>query len=103
MTKSELIKRLAHRYQQLELMDAEHSAKLILDMMAQALMDGNRIEIRDFGSFDLSYRLPRMGRNPKSGKNVEVPGKYVPRFKAGMELRERVAATALRTAEPVKT
>src|SRR5450759_623173 len=98
MTKSELIERLAHRYQQLELMDAEHSAKLIVKTMAQALVEGNRIEIRGFGSFDLSYRPPRVARNPKSGEKVLVPGKYVPRFKPGKELRERVAATALPTA-----
>ena len=97
MTRLELIKRLASHYPQLELMDAEHSAKLIVKTMAQALVEGNRIEIRGFGSFDLSYRSPRVGRNPKSGKKVAVPGKYLPRFKPGKELRERVAATALRT------
>src|ERR1035437_5021152 len=95
MTRLELIKRLASHYPQLELMDAEHSVKLIVKTMAQALVEGNRIEIRGFGSFGLSYRSPRVGCNPKSGKKVAVPGKYLPRFKPGTELRERVAATAI--------
>jgi len=60
--------------------------------MTQALLAGNRIEIRGFGSFGLNYRPPRTGRNPKSGEKVQVPEKYVPHFKAGKELRERVDA-----------
>ena len=62
------------------------------DAMGQALLSGNRIEIRGFGSFGLNYRPPRVGRNPKSGEKVQVPDKYVPHFKAGKELRERVDA-----------
>ena len=54
------------------------------------LVKGDRIEIRGFGSFALNYRPPRTGRNPKSGDKVQVPEKYVPHFKAGKELRERV-------------
>lgn len=100
MTKSELIERLAHRYQQLDAKDAEYAVKMILDMMAQALLEGDRIEIRDFGSFDLSYRPPRVGRNPRSGEKVDVPGKYVPRFKAGRGLRKRVTAAAIGAAAP---
>jgi integration host factor subunit beta len=63
---------------------------MILDAMAGALITGDRIEIRGFGSFALNYRPPRTGRNPKSGEKVLVPEKYVPHFKAGKELRERV-------------
>jgi integration host factor subunit beta len=55
-------------------------------------VNGQRIEIRGFGSFGISYRPPRTGRNPKSGENVAVPEKFVPHFKAGRELRERVDA-----------
>jgi integration host factor subunit beta len=62
----------------------------MLDAMARALADGGRVEIRGFGSFALSYRPPRLGRNPKSGERVHVPAKYVPHFKAGKELRSRV-------------
>ncbi|HEY9103928.1 integration host factor subunit beta [Chitinimonas sp.] len=90
MTKSELIAKLAERYPQLVAKDAELAVKTILDAMATSLASGQRIEIRGFGSFDLNYRPPRVGRNPKSGTKVAVPEKYVPHFKAGKELRERV-------------
>ncbi|WP_072427246.1 integration host factor subunit beta [Chitinimonas taiwanensis] len=90
MTKSELIAKLAERYPQLVAKDAELAVKTILDAMAVSLASGQRIEIRGFGSFDLNYRPPRVGRNPKSGTKVAVPEKYVPHFKAGKELRERV-------------
>lgn len=90
MTKSELIARLADRYPQLVAKDAELAVKMILDAMTKSLSQGQRIEIRGFGSFDLNYRPPRVGRNPKSGEKVKVPEKYVPHFKAGKELRERV-------------
>ena len=90
MTKSELIARLAQRYPQLVAKDAEYAVKMILDAMTQALLEGNRIEIRGFGSFGLNYRPPRTGRNPKTGDAVALPGKHVPHFKPGKELRERV-------------
>ena len=90
MTKSELITRLAARFPQLVTKDAELSVKTIIDAMAESLSKGQRIEIRGFGSFDLNYRPPRIGRNPKSGEKVKVPEKYVPHFKAGKEMRERV-------------
>ena len=110
MTKSELIARLAQRYPQLVAKDAEYAVKMILDAMTQALLAGNRIEIRGFGSFGLNYRPPRTGRNPKSGEKVQVPEKYVPHFKAGKELRERVdqateeaaAAEPQRASQPVR-
>jgi len=90
MTKSELIARLAARYPQLVAKDAEYAVKMVLDAMTDALVRGQRIEIRGFGSFGLNYRPARVGRNPKSGEKVEVPEKFVPHFKAGKELRERV-------------
>ena len=90
MTKSEPIARLAERFPQLVAKDAEFAVKMILDAMTDALSRGDRIEIRGFGSFALNYRPPRVGRNPKSGEKVQVPEKYVPHFKAGKELRERV-------------
>jgi len=90
MTRSDLILKLAERYPQLLGKDAELAVKVILDSMATTLTSGDRIEIRGFGSFALNYRPPRMGRNPKSGDKVQVPAKYVPHFKAGKELRERV-------------
>ncbi|CAM5343537.1 integration host factor subunit beta [Eoetvoesiella caeni] len=92
MTKSELIAILASRYPQLAVRDTDIAVKTVLDAMTQALANGQRIEIRGFGSFSLSERSPRVGRNPKSGEKVMVPGKRVPHFKAGKELRERVDA-----------
>jgi len=93
MTKSELIVRLAERFPQLVAKDADFAVKMILDAMTEALVRGDRIEIRGFGSFALNYRPPRIGRNPKSGDKVSVPAKWVPHFKAGKELRERVDQT----------
>ena len=90
MTKSDLIERLAERFSQLVAKDADFAVKMILDAMSEALAKGDRIEIRGFGSFSLNYRPPRVGRNPKSGDKVSVPEKWVPHFKAGKELRERV-------------
>lgn len=89
MTKSELILRLAERFP-LVAKDAGLAVKVILDAMTDTLARGNRVEIRGFGSFSLNYRPPRTGRNPKSGEKVAVPAKWVPHFKAGKELRERV-------------
>ena len=90
MTKSELIARLAERFPQLVAKDADFAVKMILDALTSALVKGDRIEIRGFGSVALNYRPPRIGRNPKSGDKVQVPAKHVPHFKAGKELRERV-------------
>ena len=93
MTKSELIARLADHYPQLVTKDAEYAVRTILEAMAQSLTMGHRIEIRGFGSFALSHRPPRMGRNPKSGAQVLVPEKRVPHFKPGKQLRESVDVT----------
>ncbi len=90
MTKSELIAKLADKFPQLVLNDAELSVKMILQEISKCLIQGGRVEIRGFGSFGLNYRPPRVGRNPKSGEKVDVPAKYVPHFKAGKELRSRV-------------
>jgi integration host factor subunit beta len=94
VTKSELIAQLSVRFPQLVLKDAEIAVKTILDAMSQTLCDRDRIEIRGFGSFSLNYRPPRQGRNPKTGDTVPVPAKYVPHFKAGKELRDRVDESA---------
>ncbi len=90
MTKSELIERIAAKQTQLPLKDVELAVKKILDYMAQSLAAGERIEIRGFGSFSLHYRAPRRGRNPKTGEAVQLAGKYVPHFKPGKDMRERV-------------
>jgi len=93
MTKSELIALLAQRNPQLVTKDAEEAVKTIHGAMTRALQEGKRIEIRGFGSFCLSHRPPRVGRNPKSGETVRVPAKYAPHFKPGKDLRDRVRGT----------
>lgn len=90
MTKSELIDRLAEQQKHLAHVDVELGVKAIIEQMSQSLSDGERIEIRGFGSFSLHYRAPRLGRNPKTGDAVSLPGKHVPHFKPGKALRERV-------------
>lgn len=90
MTKSELIERLIDAHPQLSVKDVELAVKTMLDHMTEALSDGDRIEIRGFGSFSLHYRAPRIGRNPKTGESVPLPAKFVPHFKPGKELRDQV-------------
>ncbi len=90
MTKSELINLLAGHQAQLQPRDVELAVKELLEQMSAALARGDRIEVRGFGSFSLHYRPPRTGRNPKTGSAVQVPDKFVPHFKPGKELRERV-------------
>ena len=89
MTKSELIEILARRQSHLKAEDVDLAVKALLEMMGGALASGERIEIRGFGSFSLHYRPPRLGRNPKTGDSVALPGKHVPHFKPGKELREK--------------
>ena len=90
MTKSELIERIALRQSQLSTKDVELAIKCVIDQMVEGLAAGERIEIRGFGSFSLHYRAPRVGRNPKTGEKVDLSGKYVPHFKPGKEMRDRV-------------
>ena len=90
MTRSDLVDELAALFPQLPHRDAEMAVKTILDCMADALARGHRIEIRGFGSFSISHRPARMGRNPRSGESVEIPEKRVPHFKPGKALREAV-------------
>lgn len=92
MTKAELIESLVRKQTQLGYRDVELAVKMILEHMTKTLASGKRIEIRGFGSFSLHYRPPRVGRNPKSGEPVSLTAKYVPHFKPGKELRERVNA-----------
>lgn len=90
MTKSELIEALALRQVHLKSDDVDLAVKTLLEQMSAALAGGERIEIRGFGSFSLHFRPPRIGRNPKTGDSVALPGKHVPHFKPGKELRDRV-------------
>ncbi len=90
MTKSELIEAIAARQVHLKTDDVDMAVKTLLEQMSATLAIGERIEIRGFGSFSLHHRKPRIGRNPKTGESVALPGKYVPHFKPGKELREQV-------------
>ena len=99
MTKSELIERLVETCASdpgfgMSAHEIEVSVKLIIETMSLALARNQRIEVRGFGSFDLNYRKARKGRNPKTGAQVDVAAKYVPHFKAGKNLRERVDMSA---------
>lgn len=90
MTRSDLVEALAARFSHLTQRDAEYAVKTLLDAIGQALVQGHRIEVRGFGSFSVSHRPPRMGRNPRSGESVAIPAKRVPHFKPGKALREAV-------------
>ncbi len=90
VTKSELIEALARQLPHLAFKDVELAVNCVVDQMSETLSTGERIEIRGFGSFSLHHRAPRMGRNPKTGEAVSLTAKYVPHFKPGKELRDRV-------------
>ncbi|MAM88244.1 integration host factor subunit beta [Allohahella sp. A8] len=92
MTKSELVEIIASKQPQLSVKDVELAVKTIIELMSNTLSQGQRIEIRGFGSFSLHFRAPRTGRNPKTGEPVNLPSKYVPHFKPGKELRDEVNA-----------
>jgi len=87
MTKSELIELLAQKQEHLPARDVELAVKTILELMSDALATGERVEVRGFGSFTLHFRQPRQGRNPKTGEQVTLPGRHVPHFKPGKEMR----------------
>lgn len=93
MTKSELIEALAGQLPHLVYKDVELAVNCVIEQMSETLASGDRIEIRGFGSFSLHHRAPRMGRNPKTGEAVSLTAKYVPHFKPGKELRDRVDAS----------
>ena len=90
MTKSEVIERIAEKQLHLPVKDVELSIKQILALKSDSLANGERIEIRGFGSFSLHYRAPRIGRNPKTGEPVSLSGKHVPHFKPGKDLKLQV-------------
>jgi len=90
MTKSELIEIVSNRQDQISRYEAEVVINSVFQAISDALANGNRVELRGFGSFSIRERRDRMGRNPKTGESVYVPSKVVPHFKPGKELRERV-------------
>jgi integration host factor subunit beta len=91
MNKSELIKRMSDKLDQLSNRDVDLVVHTLLEIMSSSLASGGRIEIRGFGTFANHFRKPRTVRNPKSGEvGIHKPGKFVPHFKPGKELRKRV-------------
>ncbi|WP_133130650.1 integration host factor subunit beta [Legionella yabuuchiae] len=100
MIKSELIDNIAAEMTHLPEKKVSEGVNYILNLMSNALIEGDRIEIRGFGSFSLHYRPPRNAHNPKTGEKVVTEAKYSPHFKPGKELRERVDAS--RKEMPIK-
>lgn len=90
MTKSELITLLAEKNPHLYLRDVERIVATIFDEISGALSRGDRVELRGFGAFSVKHRAARLGRNPRTGETVKVNEKYIPFFKTGKELRERL-------------
>ena len=90
MLKRELINQVSEQLGDYYKQDIAQAVEIILEEISQALAEERRVEIRGFGSFSLHFRPPRVGRNPKTGDAVSLDGKYVPHFKPGKELRERV-------------
>jgi integration host factor subunit beta len=90
MTRSELVEALGEKFHHLTQKDCELMVATILDAMSAALANGHRIEIRGFGSFSMSHRPSRIGRNPRTGDSVVIPDKRTPHFKPGKILREKV-------------
>lgn len=96
MIKSELIAVMTQRQPYLNQQDIERVVSCMINKMLEGLGSGERIEIRGFGSFSLVERLPIMGRNPKTGEPVALPKRHSVRFKAGLELKQRVMDSAQR-------
>ena len=90
MTKAELITRLAAKNPHLYQRDVERIVATIFDEIATALSEGDRVELRGFGAFSVKQREARIGRNPRTGAAVQVSEKFVPFFKTGKQLRERL-------------
>ena len=90
MNKSDLIEKLTDRQKQLTSDDVDLVVNNLIDQMAEALMQGEKIKVGGFGSFSVRYREPRAGRNPKTGESVEVAGRLIPYFKPGKKLREEI-------------
>ena len=90
MTKSDLVKRLAEANPHLYMRDIERIVSTVFEHISSALARGDRVELRGFGAFSVRGRDARIGRNPRTGDEVQVPQKAVPYFKTGKELRERL-------------
>lgn len=90
MVRSELVRTLSDKLPELQARDVELAVNCMLEQMITALENGEHVEIRGFGSFNLRHQLPRLARNPKTGESVNLPAKVRLHFKPGKELRDRV-------------
>jgi integration host factor subunit beta len=90
MTKSDLIRQLAEANPHLYQRDIERIVSTVFEEVTEALVRGDRVELRGFGAFSVRHRSSRVGRNPRTGEEVRVPDKAVPYFKTGKELRDRL-------------
>ena len=100
INRSKLIDRIAHSQSRLTVRDVDEAVKLIFDQIGDALADGDRVELRGFGSFSVRERKPRMGRNPKTGAPVMLGTRRVPHFKSGKILRTRLRNAVGRNTPP---
>ena len=94
MIKSELVQIVANRNPHLYHRDVENIVNAVLEEITRAMADGKRVELRGFGAFSIKQRPAREGRNPRTGEKVAVDEKWVPFFKTGKELRDRLNANA---------
>ena len=92
MIKSELVQIISDQNPHLYQRDVENIVNAILTEITEALAEGDRVELRGFGAFSVKHRAPRIGRNPRTGDRVEVEEKWVPFFKTGKDLRDRLNA-----------
>lgn len=102
MIRSELTSLLADKHPQYTASDLELAVKIIMDSIVNHLAQGDRVELRGFGSFSIRTRPARLGRNPRTGEEVKVPEKAVLNFRAGTELRERVNAEKVERRDKIK-
>jgi len=90
MIRSELLAILTRENPGLKAEDVELAVDTLFEEITRRLADGGRVELRGFGAFSTRQRQARKGRNPRTGETVEVPGKRVPYFKPGKEMRARL-------------
>ena len=102
MIKSELVLKIAEMNPHLYQRDVEILVNAVLDEITSALAEGDRVELRGFGTFSTKSRDPRQGRNPRTGEKVPVGGKLVPYFKSGKEIRDRLNATPVKAVRKAK-
>lgn len=93
MIRSELLQALARENSELRAEEVERVVDTFFDEICEKLSSGGRVELRGFGAFSTRARDARQGRNPRTGDSVSVPGKKVPYFKPGKEMRARLNAS----------